>query len=94
MEMSISGELRGKLLVYQQNEITEHHIYTMLARTVKSSENRRVLEKIAADELRHYQNWQQYTRQDIKPDKLEVWKYYLISRVFGFTFGVKLMERG
>jgi VIT1/CCC1 family predicted Fe2+/Mn2+ transporter len=23
-----------------------------------------------------------------------VWKYYLISRIFGFTFGIKLMERG
>jgi len=23
-----------------------------------------------------------------------MWKYYLISRIFGFTFGIKLMERG
>jgi VIT1/CCC1 family predicted Fe2+/Mn2+ transporter len=23
-----------------------------------------------------------------------VWKYFLISRIFGFTFGIKLMERG
>ena len=24
----------------------------------------------------------------------QVWKYYLISRILGFTFGIKLMERG
>jgi VIT1/CCC1 family predicted Fe2+/Mn2+ transporter len=92
--VDISKEIREKLLVYQKNEITEHHIYMRLARTVKSPENRRILEEIASDELRHYQYWRTHTQQDVKPDKLEIWKYYLISRIFGFTFGVKLMERG
>jgi len=92
--MDISKELREQLLVYQKNEITEHHIYKRLAGTVKSLENRRILEKIAKDELRHYREWQTYTQQDVKPDKLMAWKYYLISRIFGFTFGIKLMERG
>jgi VIT1/CCC1 family predicted Fe2+/Mn2+ transporter len=87
-------EIREKLLVYQKNEITEHHIYTMLAKAVKSPENRRVLEEIAHDELRHYRAWRTHTQQDVKPDKLSIWKYYWISRIFGFTFGVKLMERG
>ena len=92
--MSISEEIRQKLLVYQKNEISEHHIYRRLARTVRSPENRRVLENIADDELRHYREWQTHTQQDVQPDRLRIWKYYLISRVFGFTFGVKLMERG
>ncbi|MGZ3593721.1 MAG: VIT1/CCC1 transporter family protein [Syntrophales bacterium] len=30
----------------------------------------------------------------MEPDRLKIWKYYLISRVFGFTFGLKLMEKG
>ncbi len=92
--MDISNELREQLLVYQKNEITEHHIYKMLARTVKSSEDRQILEKIADDELRHYQDWRTYTQKDVKPDNFMIWKYYLISRIFGFTFGIKLMERG
>jgi VIT1/CCC1 family predicted Fe2+/Mn2+ transporter len=91
--MDISREIREKLLVYQGNEITEHHIYVKLARTVKSPENRRILEEIADDELRHYRDWRKHTQQDVQPDGLKVWKYYLISRVFGFTFGVKLMEK-
>jgi len=92
--MAISEEMREKLLAYQKNEITEHHIYMMLAKAVKSPENRRVLEEIAHDELRHYRDWRTHTRQDMKPDKLKIWKYYWISRILGFTFGVKLMERG
>ena len=92
--MAISKEIREKLLAYQKNEITEHHIYRMLAKAVKSPENKRVLEEIANDELQHYRAWRTHTQQDVKPDKLKIWKYYLISRIFGFTFGVKLMERG
>jgi VIT1/CCC1 family predicted Fe2+/Mn2+ transporter len=92
--MNISEEIRQKLLVYQKNEITEHHIYRRLARTISSPENRRILENIADDELRHYGEWRIYTKQDVAPDRLSIWKYYLISRIFGFTFGVKLMEKG
>ena len=92
--MAISKGIREKLLAYQKNEITEHHIYKMLAKAVKSPGNRRVLEEIAHDELEHYRDWRTHTQQDVKPDKLKIWKYYWISRILGFTFGVKLMERG
>ena len=81
--MDIGRELRAQLLAYQRNEITEHHIYERLARTIKSPENRQVLERIAADELRHYRTWRSYTQQDVSPDRLAIWKYYLISRIFG-----------
>lgn len=90
----MNGAMREQLLRYQQNEITEAQIYTKLVRTLKSPENRKILEKIAADERRHYEVWKTYTGQDVAPDTVKVWFYYLISRVFGFTFGIKLMERG
>lgn len=92
--MSISEDIRQRLLTFQKNEITEHHIYRMLAKIVGSPQNRRILENIADDELRHYGQWRIHTQQDVVPNRLAIWKYYLISRVFGFTFGVKLMERG
>jgi len=50
--------------------------------------------RIAEDELRHYEVWKQYTGQDIGPRRIKVWFYTLVSRLFGFTFGVKLMEKG
>ncbi len=92
--MDITDEIRKQLLVFQKNEITEHYIYSKLAQTVKSPKNRRILEAIADDELRHYREWREYTQHDVEPDKLKIWTYYLISRVFGFTFGVKLLEAG
>lgn len=90
----MNESMRGQLLQYQQNEITEHHIYTKLAQTLKSPENRKILEDIATDELRHSEVWKTYTKQDILPDRWKIWKYYFISRILGFTFGIKLMERG
>jgi len=79
---------------FQRIEITEHHIYRHLARSVGSPENRKVLENIADDEFRQAQDWKKHTGKDIQPDRLAVWKYVLISRLFGFTFGIKLMEAG
>lgn len=53
-----------------------------------------MLERIAQDELRHYKDWKEYTGQDISPNRFAIWKYTLISRTLGLTFGIKLMERG
>jgi VIT1/CCC1 family predicted Fe2+/Mn2+ transporter len=92
--MEISQHVRKKLLNYQKNEITEYHIYRRLAAAIKTPENREVLTKIAADELRHYHEWKTYTQQDVKPNQIMIEKYYWISRTLGFTFGIKLMERG
>src|SRR5210317_1597438 len=79
---------------FQRIEITEYHIYKRLAKSIKDPENRLVLEKIAEDELRHAEDWKKYTQREIKPNQWDIFKYILISRLFGFTFGVKLMERG
>ncbi len=90
--MSISEDVRRRLLAFQKSEITEHHIYRKLARTIKSPENRQVLEHITGDELRHYEQWRAYTQQEVTPNRWLIAKYFWISRIFGFTFGVKLME--
>ncbi|MGD1996726.1 MAG: VIT1/CCC1 transporter family protein [Anaerolineae bacterium] len=91
--MPISQETRERLLVYQEDEITEHHVYAKLAKRIESPQNRRILEQIAEDELRHYHTWQEYTHRDVKPNRLKIWKYCLLTRIFGLTFGAKLMER-
>jgi VIT1/CCC1 family predicted Fe2+/Mn2+ transporter len=92
--LSLGQDVRERLLTYQENEITEHHIYSRLAKAIDSPENSRILSDIAEDELRHYHDWREYTQQDVEPDRWRIWKYYMISRIFGFTFGIKLMEQG
>jgi VIT1/CCC1 family predicted Fe2+/Mn2+ transporter len=88
-------EAIGHILeTFQRTEITEYHIYKRLAKSIKNPENRLIMEQIAEDELRHSEDWKKYTQQDVKPNMWDVWKYFLISRIFGFTFGIKLMERG
>jgi len=92
--MPLRSETREQLLAYQKTEITEHHIYRRLAQAIDAPENRRILTQIAEDELRHYAVWKGHTGQEVAPNRWQVFKYYWISRVFGFTFGIKLMERG
>lgn len=86
--------LLNKIRTFQKNEITEHHIYSRLAKVVVGEANRTILQRIAQDELRHYGIWKKYSGRDIQPDMLKVWEYYLIARVLGLTFGIKLMENG
>ena len=81
------------ILEFQRNEITEHFIYRYLSRKAKGK-NKRILEKIGQDELKHYNEWKKYTGKDVKPDKLKIWKFILLSKIFGITFSIKLMENG
>jgi VIT1/CCC1 family predicted Fe2+/Mn2+ transporter len=79
---------------FQRIELTEHLIYKNLVRVIRPPENRKVLEQIAADELRHALDWKKFTGKEVKANLWQVWIYTLISRLFGFTFGIKLMEKG
>ncbi len=92
--MELEPALRQQLIVFQRLEITEHHIYQRIAQTVHTQDNRKILEKIAKDEQRHYQDWKKYTGEDIEPNRIAIWVYFLISRILGYTFSIKLMERG
>ena len=90
----LDEKTRKKVLSSQRNEITEHIIYDRLAKATKGHENRKILERISRDELGHYNFWKKYTGQDVKPSRLNILKYYWISRIFGITFGLRLMESG
>ena len=92
--IKLNPELRKKLLTAQTNEITEYHIYRRIAATLPNESNRQILEQIAEDEMGHYRAWKEYTGKDVQPQWGKVYFYTFISRIFGFTFGVKLMEQG
>ncbi len=90
----LSPETRKQLLIAQRSEITEHYLYLRLAKAVKNTANAEVLRKIGNDELLHYNTWKLYTGRDVAPSNWHIRKFYWISRLFGITFGVKLMEKG
>jgi len=87
-------KLRNPLLTAQKNEITEHFIYLKLAKTIKDPHNQEVLEAIANDELKHYHYWEGLTEASVKPSQYKIKKYFLIAKILGLTFGIKLMENG
>lgn len=89
----VEKKIENLLLTAQRSEITEHFVYHKLSQLAKDPHNQRVLKRISDDELKHYDFWKKYTRRDAKPNKLSIWKYYLISSIFGITFGIKLMEK-
>lgn len=89
----ISPELISRLEELQRGEITEFHIYRRLAAAQKDAHNREVLLRMAEEELSHYRILKQYTGKDLLPQWHRVWTYSVTARLFGITFGVKLMEK-
>lgn len=78
----------------QRNEITEHFIYSKLAQIMPAGKNREVMEHLAQDERRHYGVWKEITGQEVAPVQWKLWGYYLLARILGLSFGLRLMERG
>jgi VIT1/CCC1 family predicted Fe2+/Mn2+ transporter len=87
-------QVKEEILTAQRNEITEHFIYQRLSQSIKDPHNSDILRRISGDELRHYHFWKTYTHEDVKPNTLKIGWYFLISKILGITFGIKLMERG
>jgi VIT1/CCC1 family predicted Fe2+/Mn2+ transporter len=85
---------RQAMLAMQREEITGQRIYMNLAKTVKNADNAAVLRRIAGEEHKHYAFWKAQTGQDVAPDEGKVRRFTWIARLFGLTFGIKLMEMG
>ncbi len=79
---------------FQKGEITEYHIYQMIARREKNLENKQILKRIAADELRHYNIWTGILEKSAKPNRFMIFLYRLLNIFFGYTFTLKIMESG
>ncbi|MEM2175295.1 MAG: VIT1/CCC1 family protein, partial [Candidatus Micrarchaeia archaeon] len=58
----------------------------------KDKEKVKLLESLSKDELSHYNLWKKYTNMDVEPNKTKILLYFLIAKIFGLTFGLKLME--
>lgn len=82
-----------KLLKDQQDEITAHHIYKKLAKSIKDEANKKIVLQVADDELAHYKRLRQVTGKELKPEGSKVALSYWMIRIFGLTFGIKLLER-
>lgn len=96
MDQKLSTSTLKKVLKAQINELTEHRIYANLAKVLqkKDPENAKILEQISHDEIRHHDIWQKYSGQEVKASSAKIFFFVWIARIFGLTFGLKLMENG
>jgi len=92
--MSISAKAMAIIKKMQQNELNESIIYEKIAKFAKGKENKETLLRLAAEERSHYEVWKQYTGIEMKPKRGKILRYTAMARILGFTFAVKLMERG
>ena len=94
MTKSVSDAALKIIKKMQLNELTESVIYKKIAKFAKGEENKKTLERLGNEEKAHYEIWKGYTGIEMKPKKGKILKYTLLARILGFTFAVKLMERG
>lgn len=94
MDQMLSDATMSVILKMQQNELDESVIYRKIAKFAKGEENKRTLNRLADEEAAHYEIWKKYTGKEMKPRRARVLRYTMLARIFGFTFAIKLMERG
>ena len=94
MIKNISADSMTIIKKMQQSELTESVIYEEISKFAKGEENRLTLMRLAKEEKAHYEIWKKYTGIEMQPEKFKIFKYKMLARIFGFTFAVKLMERG
>lgn len=94
MKKEVSKAALAIIKKMQQNELNESIIYQRIAKFAKGEENKKTLERLASEERAHYEIWKGYTDTEMKPKRAKILKYTLLAKILGFTFAVKLMERG
>lgn len=90
----LDDKMKREVLTAQRNEATERLIYLELSKLLKDKDKAEILTRISEEELKHYNFWKGFTNEDVLPDRGKIIFYTFISRVFGLTFGLKLMESG
>ncbi len=93
-QLNLDQETKNSLINAQKNEISEYFLYHKIADGLKDEQNKQVLKDIAEDELRHYKFLKSVTKKDVKPDSFKIFLYFWITKIFGLTFGIKLLEKG
>lgn len=93
-ERILSQKAMEVLTRSQKDEETDSLIYEFMAKKDKNEENKRILRRMAIEEREHAKMWRSFTKQDVKPDMKLVWWYKFLTIVMGFTFVMKIIQKG
>ena len=94
MSSIFSDSQRATLRAQLRNELTEALVYDALAERQPAGPNRDLLSRIAADERNHAKQLSALLGEEGKANSAKALWSISIARLFGLTFGLKLMEKG
>ena len=92
--MELTPKLKKAVLAAQKSEITEFFVYKKLAKYTPLVANKKILNRIADDEMRHHDFWKSLTKEKVSPSRTKIFLFTFAAHVLGLTFSVRLMERG
>ena len=93
-KITLMPDERKRVIKIQITEVTEYHIYKLLARKATDKNHKNILNTIADDELRHYKTWMKYSKTEVDPNKWMLFVFIWLVRLFGLEYGIKKMEKG
>ena len=92
-EKQISNELMKLVKKAQVDEEQGSILYAFMAKREKNEEKKKLLEQMSKDEKIHAEVWKSITKKDLKPNKLSILWFKILTVVMGFTFVVKTMQK-
>lgn len=93
-ERILSQKAIETLLKSQKDEETDRLIYEFMSKKDKNPENKKILNRMAIEEREHAKMWKSFTKKDVKPDLKLVFWYKFLTIIMGFTFVMKIIQKG
>lgn len=90
----ITKELMKTIEKAQKDEGKDSLLYAYMAKREKNAHNKQLLEQMSKDEAKHALVWKNITKKELKPKKISVLWFKIVTVIMGFTFVVKTMEKG
>ena len=92
-EKQISAELIKLVKKAQIDEEQGAILYEFMAKKEKNEENKKILMQMSKDEKKHAEVWKNITKKNLKPSKLSILKFKILTIVMGITFVIKTMQK-
>ena len=89
----ISSELMKLVKKAQIDEEQGAILYAFMAKIEKKEENKKLLEQMSKDEKIHAEVWKSITNKNLKPNKLSILWFKILTVIMGYTFVVKIMQK-
>ena len=92
-KVQIGNELMKLVKKAQIDEERGAIIYEFMAKKEKNEENKKILMQMSKDEKKHAEVWKNITKKNLKPSKLSILKFKVLTIIMGITFVIKTMQR-